>query len=129
MLDEGTLRPVPLDPTLVAQVRSTLLQSPMAQILYEDIKRSYLAKGDGVRLDQLVGLDVERVFRRKSGAWSTPMPRLYTREVFREITNEGQAVLLKQLGEDSWVWGQGAASTLQGAETGPGLTNTNATNP
>jgi type VI secretion system protein ImpL len=112
VMDEGTLRPVPLDPTLVAQVRSSLVQSPMAKILYEDVRRSYTAKGDGIRLDQLVGLDVERVFGRKSGPWSTPMPRLYTREVFKQITSEGQVVLLKQLSDDAWVWGQNAAASL-----------------
>ena len=42
------------------------------------------------------------------------MPRLYTREVFKQITSEGQAVLLKQLSDDAWVWGQNAASALSG---------------
>ena len=41
--------------------------------------------GQGLRVDQLAGLEVERVFRRRSGVpLSTPMPRLYTREVFKQ---------------------------------------------
>jgi type VI secretion system protein ImpL len=112
-LDEDvTLRPVALDPTLVSQVRSSLRRAPMAKILYEDIKRGYLASGDGLRLDQAVGLDVEKVFRRRSATWATPMPRLYTRDAFKQITLEGQAELLKKLSTDSWVWGDDILSSL-----------------
>ena len=112
VIADGVIRPVPLDGTTVAQVRSSLQRSPMAKILYEDIKRSYTSKGEGLRLDQAIGMDVERVFKRKSGPWSTPMPNLYTRDVFKEITTTGQAVLVKRLSDDAWIWGEGAASTL-----------------
>jgi type VI secretion system protein ImpL len=113
VLDEDdTLRPVALDPTLVSQVRSSLRRAPMAKILYEDIKREYAAAGGGFRLDQAVGLDVEKVFSRRDATWSTPMPQLYTRDVFKKITNEGQAVLMQKLATDSWVWGDDITSAI-----------------
>ena len=111
VLDEDAiLRPVPLDATLVSQVRSSLRRAPMAKILYEDIRQSYNAQGNGLRLDQTIGLDVEKVFRRRRGPWSLPMPRIYTRDAFREITKQGQVGLLKQLSDDSWVWGDDISS-------------------
>src|SRR4029450_5836010 len=67
VLADGVIRPVPLDATLVAQVRSSLRRAPMAQILYEDVKSSYSAKDDGLRLDQAIGIDVERGCKRESG--------------------------------------------------------------
>ena len=81
---------------------------PMAKILYDGLKRTYAAdSSQGLRVDQLAGLDVERVFKRRSGvAMSTPLPRLYTRDVFRRITQEGRAELVAQLAKDAWVWGE-----------------------
>jgi type VI secretion system protein ImpL len=76
------------------------------------VKRAYSSKEEGLRLDQAIGLDVEKVFKRKSGPWSTPMSRLYTPAVFKQITTEGQAVLVKRLSEDAWIWGEGAASSI-----------------
>jgi type VI secretion system protein ImpL len=125
VLADGVIRAVPMDATLVAQVRSSLRRAPMAQMLYEDVKRSYSAKDDGLRLDQAIGIDVERVFRRKSGPWSAPMSRLYTPAVFRQITTEGQAMLMKQLADDAWIWGEGAAASVM--ITGPVVTGVIAT--
>src|SRR3954471_5012990 len=75
----STLRPLPLDATLVAQARSSLPRTLLPRILYDDIKRE-ATDDPGIRVDQLAGLDVEKVFARKSGVpLSTPMPHLYTR--------------------------------------------------
>ena len=68
--------------TLVAQARNSIRGRSIPQILYGGIKRGYTDEaGQGLRVDQLAGLEVERVFRRKSGVpLSVPMPTLYTRE-------------------------------------------------
>ena len=112
-----TLRPLPRDGTLVSQARSSLPRGAIPRILYDAIKRDYTDEsGQGLRIDQLAGLDVEKVFRRKSGVpLSMPMPRLYTRTPFAEITTTGRADVLKQLTRDAWIWGDSAGASLANA--------------
>ena len=112
-----TLRPLPLDGTLVSQARNSLPRGSIPRILYDGIKRGYTDEaGQGLRVDQLTGLEVERVFRRKSGVpLSVPMPTLYTREQFGAITTEGRAEILKVLTRDAWIWGQSNVSSLASA--------------
>ena len=71
-----TLRPLPLDPRLVGQARSSLPRSLMPRMLYEDIKASNVDEaGQGLRIDQAAGMGAEQVFSRKSGVpLSTPIP-------------------------------------------------------
>jgi type VI secretion system protein ImpL len=105
--------------TLVAQARSSLGQTPRTRILYEGLKRAYADEtGQGLRLDQLAGLDVERVFKRRSGIpLSTPMPRVYTREVFKQIVTQGRAELVQQVAKDAWVWDESATASVASAGT------------
>ncbi len=112
-----TLRPLPLDGTLVSQARNSLPRGSIPRILYDGIKRGYTDEaGQGLRVDQRTGLEVERVFRRKSGVpLSVPMPTLYTREQFGTITTEGRAEILKVLTRDAWIWGQSNVSSLASA--------------
>ena len=73
---------------------------------------------EGLRLDQLVGLDLEKVFKRKSGAsFSAPIPRLYSRDVFKQFTGSGAGGLVKQLSEEAWVWGETFKTALSSAGT------------
>jgi type VI secretion system protein ImpL len=112
-----TVRPLPLNSTLVSQARSSLPRGSIPKILYEGIKREFGAdKVAGLRLDQLAGLDVERVFRRKSGVpLSTPMPGLYTRDQFGQITITGRAEIVKLFSKDSWIWGDNVGASLASA--------------
>jgi type VI secretion system protein ImpL len=110
----GTLRPMPLDATLVAQARNSIQQTSMSKILYDGIKRTYTDEGgQGLRLDQAAGIGADRVFTRRSGLpLSAPVPPLYTRDVFKHVVKEGRAELLDQLRKDAWVWGQSTGSAL-----------------
>ena len=119
LLENGdSLRRLPLDGTLVAQARSSIRQTSRAKILYEGIKRANTDDSQGLRLDQLAGLDVERVFKRRSGLpLSTPMPRLYTRDVFKQKTTLERAELVRQLAKDAWVWDESTAGSLLSAGT------------
>jgi type VI secretion system protein ImpL len=115
LLDNGgTLRPIPLDATLVAQARNSIQQASMAKVLYDGIKRTYTDEGgQGLRLDQVAGVGADRVFTRRSGLpISTPIPQLYTRDVFKRVTKEGRAELIAQLNKDAWVWGQSSVSAI-----------------
>ena len=111
------LRPLPLNATLVSQARSSLPRASIPRILYDGIKRTYSGdSSQGLRVDQLAGLDVERVFRRRSGVpLSVPMPRLYTRDQFSEITIKGRAEIVRLLTRDAWIWGDNAAASLASA--------------
>jgi type VI secretion system protein ImpL len=120
LLEDGrSLRRLPLDGTLVAQARSSLGQTSRTKILYEGLKRAYAEDtGQGLRIDQLAGLDVERVFTRRSGIpLSAPMPRLYTREVFRQFATQGRAELVQQVAKDAWVWDESATASIASAGT------------
>ncbi|MGH9409499.1 MAG: type VI secretion system membrane subunit TssM [Vicinamibacterales bacterium] len=119
LAEGGTLRPIPLDPILVSQARSSIRQTSIPKILYDAIKRRYTTPADqGLRLDQRAGLGAEQVFTRRSGLpLSTPIPSLYTRDVFKHITGEGRAEFVKDLTNDAWVWGDSGGSTLANAGT------------
>ena len=110
----GTLRPIALDGTLVAQARNSIQQASMATVLYDGIKRAYTNEGgQGLRLDQMAGVGADRVFTRRSGLpISTPIPQLYTRDVFKKIVKEGRADLIAQLNKDAWLWGQSSISAI-----------------
>jgi type VI secretion system protein ImpL len=111
------LRPFGVDGTVVNQARASIPQSSWPRILYDEVKRASATRKEGdLRIDQRVGLDVEQVFRRKSGVpLSTPMPRLYTREVFRQITGQGRVDLVTEVTNDGWVWGQDKVASIANA--------------
>ena len=81
----------------------------MPKILYDGIKRTYADdSGQGLRLDQLAGLDVEQGVQaaRAASPLSTPMPRpVHARRLQARSRSEGRAELVKQLAKDAWVWG------------------------
>ena len=100
-----TLRPIALDPALVAQARSTIRQASIPQIMYGQLQRSYSGDERGrLRLDVVAGVGIEKVLRRKSGRrLSEPVPSLYTQKVFKEVTGRrhapaGQAVRRRTTG-------------------------------
>ena len=115
LLDAGELRPLPLEMSLVTQARSSLGATWMPQMLYGELKRKY-AEEEGLRLDQLVGLDLAKVFKRRSGtSFSTPIPKLYSRDVFKQFTKQEQLLLMKQLSDEAWVWGETLTTSLTSA--------------
>jgi type VI secretion system protein ImpL len=112
LAQSGKLRPLPLDDTLVSQARTAIRQASLPQLMYSRLRLNYV--GDtarALRLDEASGLGSERVLARKSGmSLATPVPALYTRAVFDEITGLGTADLVKQFVDDRWVLGDESAS-------------------
>ena len=104
---EDSLRPIPLDDAIVTQARSTLQQASQAGLVYRAVKNYYADdKARALRLDQLAGLRADLVLRRKSRvSLAEPVPSLYTKPVFEEITNKGTDAIVKQLTDEYWVWG------------------------
>jgi type VI secretion system protein ImpL len=107
-----TLRPIALDPALVAQARSTILRASIPQIMFEQLRRFYGDDKRALQLDVIAGTGIEKVLRRKSGRrLSEPVPAFYTKVVFNEAATVGMAPLVKQFADETWVWGPGAMST------------------
>ena len=106
-----TLRPMPLDPSIVAQARSSIRQASIPRLVYGQIQRAYSDDtANALRFDT-TAIGIERVLRRKSGRrLAEPFPSLYTKKVFLELTGTGMAPLLKQFTEDEWVWGGGGVT-------------------
>ena len=113
LLERGdTLRPIALDPSLVAQARSTILRASVPQLMYSQLQRIYSGASAGdLRLDIIAGVGIEKVIRRKSGRrLSEPVPSLYTQKVFKEVTGAGMIPLVQQFAQEDWVWGTGVSS-------------------
>jgi type VI secretion system protein ImpL len=108
--DQKRLRPLPIDASLVAQSRNTVRQASIARLMYDQLK---LIRADDtshdLRLDVAAGIGAERVLLRKSGKkLSDPIPGLYTRAVFDQVSALGTLELVKQFSQDSWVMGDSA---------------------
>ena len=115
---EATLRPIAVDRALIAQARSSIRQASIPQILYGRIKRTYADdRARALNLAASAGIGVEQVFKRKSGvSLAEPVPSLFVRAVFKEVTGAGGLDIVKPLAEDSWVWGDGTASAADPAK-------------
>src|SRR5262249_1584780 len=119
-----TLRPIPIEPVLVEQARSNLKQAAIPRIVYSQIKRAYADDPNGLRLDAVAGLGIEKVLRRRSGRrLSEPVPTIYTQAVFKDITGPSMLKFVKQLAEEEWVWGTGGVGGVANASNlGPQVT-------
>ncbi|MGA2776914.1 MAG: type VI secretion system membrane subunit TssM [Steroidobacteraceae bacterium] len=114
--DQKRLRPLPIDASLVAQSRNTVRQASIARLMYDQLK---LIRADDtshdLRLDVAAGIGAERVLLRKSGKkLSDPIPGLYTRAVFDQVSALGTLELVKQFSQDAWVMGD-SAFDMQGS--------------
>ena len=113
-----TLRPIALDPALVAATRSTIQRASIPQIMLEQLRRSYTADDKrALQLDVIAGTGIEKVLRRKSGRrLSEPVPGFYTKPVFKEATGVGMLPLVKQFADETWVWGPNGMSAASWAK-------------
>ena len=119
LLDGERLRPVSADEVLVNGARNALLAATPASLAYSRLKLAYTGSDHKpLRLDQEVqGLD--RVFIRRSGkSFSEPIPAVFTKDAFLDISKKGSAEITKALQEDAWVFG---ASGLPGGGADAGL--------
>jgi type VI secretion system protein ImpL len=106
-----SLRPIPIDQQIVAQARNTLRQASMAGLLYRYVRINYANDtARALRLDIAAGLNADRVLRRRGRPLSEPIPSLYTKPVFQEITAKGTDELVKQFTDEYWVWGDARPS-------------------
>ena len=110
---EGGLRPIALDSAVVAQARTSIRQASVPRIMYAWLKDTY-ARDDAraVRLDVAAGVGGGEMLRRKSGvSLAEPVPALYGRTVFREVTGRELPGLMKRFSGERWVWGDSGLNT------------------
>ena len=112
-----SLRPMALDQQIIAQARSTLKQASPAGLIYRYVRIGYANDtARALRLDQVAGLGAERVLRRRSRvSLSEPVPSIYTKPVFEEITTKGTDDIVRQFASESWVWGDAGPSIARSA--------------
>ena len=113
---QPTLRPMPLDQALVAQARSTIRQASIPQLMYDRLKFKYA--GDtarSLRLDAAAGVGADQVLRRKHGSLADPIPSLYTRKVFEEVSGRDTNQVVAEFADDRWVWGAADQPTMSSA--------------
>jgi type VI secretion system protein ImpL len=109
LLEEG-LQPTAIDATLVQRARNALAQATPASLAYTRLKLMYAGEQYApLRLDQEV-LALTSVFRRRSGAsLAEPIPALFTRDVFHDVSTTGSSQMAERLAEDAWVFGDDGA--------------------
>jgi type VI secretion system protein ImpL len=114
--DQERLRPLPLDDALVTASRNSVRQASLPRLMYNQLKLSHVDDtSHDLRLDIAAGNGSERVLSRKSGKrLSDPVPGLYTRAVFDQVSALGTVELVKQFSQDSWVMGD-STFDMQGA--------------
>ena len=117
LLESGKIGKRTPDETIVAQARNTLLQASKAGLVYRYLRLSYADDpARALRLDVEAGVGADKVLRRKSGVpLSTPLPSLYTKDVFNEVVAKGMSALVKRFAEEQWVWGKDAPSVSNSA--------------
>jgi type VI secretion system protein ImpL len=109
---EELLPPVPLDNAVVEQARSTIRHASIPRLMYGELKLSYASDTEhGIRLDREAGLGLDRVLARRSGrSWSDPVPALYTKKTFNEISGLGTVELVARFARENWVIGDDSVS-------------------
>ncbi|HKS14252.1 MAG TPA: type VI secretion system membrane subunit TssM [Pseudomonas sp.] len=97
-----------LDQRLVEDVRQQLQQLPVAQRVYDRVKRQKLPPGvKDVRLSEAGGRDAALVFRRKSGKpLDEPLSGLFTVEGYRKAFLAASLAHSTTLAEERWVLGR-----------------------
>lgn len=104
---EDRLASVSPDAALIEQSRLAMRSASLAALMYSRLRLA--ESGEAVRLDIAAGPGAPLIFVRRSGKpLSEPVPALYTRPVFEQITTTGKLSLAKDFAEDAWVFGSGA---------------------
>ncbi len=107
LTSKNSLSSIPLDGELVKQGRNALQTASLPVLMYSRLKLDHSRDTKhALRLDLAAGPGADQVLMRQSGApLSDPVPALYTRDVFREVSTTGKLEILKSFAQDGWVFG------------------------
>ncbi|MDO7901469.1 type VI secretion system membrane subunit TssM [Pseudomonas sp. K1(2024)] len=97
-----------LDQRLIDDTRRQLQQLPVAQRVYDRVKRQKLPNGvSDFRLSDAAGRDAALVFQRKSGKPLTdPLPGIFTVDGYRKAFLAASVAHAETLAEERWVLGR-----------------------
>ena len=97
-----------LDPRLIDDLRRQLRQLPVAQRVYDRVKRQKLPEGIAdFRLNEAAGRDAALVFSRKSGKpLGEPLSGFFTAKGYRQAFLLSSLNQTGTLAEEQWVLGQ-----------------------
>jgi type VI secretion system protein ImpL len=112
---EGGVQPVELDYGLITEVRASLRQVPLAELVYRRLKRQSVVNDTmSFRLSEAVGRPVEEVFVRASGAGlDEEIPGLFTYRGFYQLYQTKSRQVINQIREESWVLGSEQSELTQ----------------
>jgi type VI secretion system protein ImpL len=110
--DAERVQPAKIDGDVVERARNSLKQASLPVLMYSRLKLSYADDTEhAIDIGKEIGLGGDAVFARKSGvSLSQPMPGLYTKQAFQQISGAGQLELVKQFVSDNWVLGGDVAA-------------------
>jgi type VI secretion system protein ImpL len=91
---------------LVAKARQDLRSQPIADIYYKQFRLNYLNDSDMLSMAQLAGTDWRTVMSTEKDGILT-IAKLYTPELFTQITSKDIKNYLKKIDNESWILGEG----------------------
>jgi type VI secretion system protein ImpL len=111
------LSPVQLDAGLVARSRNSLAAATPAALAYSRLKLLYANDANKPLQFAKEVAQIDGVLKRRSGrTWQEPVPAIFTKNVYQDISSKGTEQIAKALQEDAWVFGEESASqTASGA--------------
>jgi type VI secretion system protein ImpL len=98
---------LPLDEALISQVRNDLLRVPLANRVYNRLKRiTQKSSVPSLRITQEIGPDAARIFIRRSGdPLDKPTPALFTYEGYHKLFLKEHLSIANRLLDEKWVLG------------------------
>ncbi|MES9947172.1 MAG: type VI secretion system membrane subunit TssM [Candidatus Thiodiazotropha sp.] len=98
---------LPLDQDLIAHVRGNLLRVPLAERVYNRMKRTTESGAiPPIRLTQVIGADAEMVFSRRSGEpLDKEIPALFSYEGYHKLFLKDHLDIANKLLEEKWILG------------------------
>ncbi|MES9829090.1 MAG: type VI secretion system membrane subunit TssM [Candidatus Thiodiazotropha sp.] len=98
---------LPLDQDLIAHVRGNLLRVPLADRVYNRMKRTTESGAiPPIRLSQVIGADAEMVFSRRSGEpLDKEIPALFSYEGYHKLFLKDHLETANKLLEEKWILG------------------------
>ncbi|WP_316364290.1 type VI secretion system membrane subunit TssM [Candidatus Thiodiazotropha sp. CDECU1] len=98
---------LPLDQDLIAHVRGNLLRVPLAERVYNRMKRTTESGAiPPIRLSQVIGADAEMVFSRRSGEpLDKEIPALFSYGGYHKLFLKDHLDIANKLLEEKWILG------------------------
>jgi len=111
---------LPLDQPLIRSAREELLRVPLAERVYNRLKRtSEYAQAEPLRLSSALGPNAAALFERRSGQpLDTEIPALFTYEGYHKLFLKEHLQIANRLLEEKWILGPELARNNERTDLG-----------